>query len=1064
MVGRSFCAGAGWLLAAVALTAGRVMAGPPADYMPIDYIQGKLTGKPYVNTGFIPNPQTDCIEAKVSFTSVDAAQAIWCARSNRTHNTWTAFQMAGGNLRFDYNSSGGSAKTGAGTPLQVGRVYTFTASNNSFRVSHGVSYDFPNVSTFTNTVYPLVFFCANDNDPDVADNRGSYSTGLRLHGVKIWRSGELVRDYVPYRTTDSRAVLWDRITDAAAPQVVDCWLGPERATNLSVRVGPQFIAGDRAVTPDLAVTETTTGRTLMKDEDYRIEWDSNTVPGLAHAHVWARYGSGTFGEMDVPFQIQRAVPEGCTPLEYIEGDGHSWLLTDYMPNPQTDKLKLDYELTKVETTAFTCARANNGGSSWCVCLIGSQSRFDYVTASGGGQNNHSGSLVTGARYSFTLENNELKFNDGTEHTATKNANFTGTVNPLQFYAFYVNGPNSGNRNTVSYYRTYRCQVWRSGELIHDWAPVRTAQGVATLADTVTGDVLTPLHDNTQGAAFIAGPAVARSFSTANVPIQTWDGSTPCTPALDVRDAASGVPLVAGTDYAVSYAGNNAPGTAYATVTGSGAYAGATSVVPFVVARAVPSDWETLEYIQGNNNSYFKTSYTPNPDQDRIEMNLELTQTGINAAPICARVSSIDRTYTVFLLSSGAIRVDYYNSTRIQTTADANLRTGQKYLMRYAGPVFDFGDDIHGAYYAKAGFTAASSELFLFCTSSHEYYSTHRLFDCSVWRDGAPLYLWVPVKTANDVVTLYDRMSGTTLTPSGTFLAGPKKAAFELYVRNQPYAAGGRFRPVVTATNTLTGAELVRGGDYVYTVSTNLAARWGRVTATGRTGTAYEGQVQTCDFEVYSALPEGYERLDYIQGDGNTVILTDITPTPTRDSIRTVFSLMDYGTHGAFCSRGTNGYDRSWSYCSIRDMYLKSRFDYNMNNTTFGASLMIGERTVLSVRNNQAELSNGDSLSIENSLAEAGGPLALLGYYAMNNGEPKFSTYSTMRMYSFRYWHDGALTLDLVPVRTPNGVVTMYDYVSGTALEPTARSGGAFIAGPVWELDPPPAPGVLIIVR
>lgn len=1055
------------LLMAMAFAMGGTRAELPPDCMPVAYIQAALYDEPKIDTGFVPNPQTDCIEVKVSFLSVATAQTIWCARSTSTDRSWTTFLLPDGLLRTDYhntNSSKGGGVLGTGTPLEKDVVYTLTMSNNSFRVSNGISFDHADIPTFSSTVNSLCFFCACDSD----NGEGTtFSHNMRLHGVKIWRNGELVRDYVPCRKQKDASyvpVLWDCVNDTEVSSR-NCCIGPDCSTNIAVRTNCALISGERAVTPDLEVIDTSTGRVLMNGTDYEVRWAGNDAPGTALASVKVRCGSGAYGEMTAPVQVRRDIPAGYIPLAYIQGDGHCRLLTDYVPNPQTDTLKMDYELTRVETSAFACARAADGSKTWSVCMIADKYRFDYLSVPS--PSAHHGLIVPGATYSFTLANNTLTFNDGNVISANGDASFTTTYNPLQLYAFYTGGPN-GTHATYSHYRTYRCQVWRSGGLIHDWAPVRTPQGIATLVDTVTGDLLTPETDGTPNAGFIEGPVLGRSFITAVVPVQSWNGASPCTPALDVRDAATGASLVAGTDYDVSYAGNDAPGKATATVTGLSSYTGAKSIVSFVVARAVSAEYEPLEYIQGANNAYFVTDYTPNLTADRIEMNLELTQTGINAALFCARNNGNVDSYTVFQQAAGTLRFDYSESTRCQVTKDIGLVVGKRYLLRYAGPSFDFGDDVHGSYFAKSGLAAAGSALHLFSAVPLNYYSTHRLFDCCVWRDGAPLRLWVPVRRISDgVATLYDCMTGSALTPlGGAFLAGPKKANFELFVRNQPWTAGVRFRPVVVATNTLNGTELVRRNDYACAIVTNLASRHGCVTATGCSGSAYAGQSCSRDFAVYPALPEGYERLEYIQGDGNTALITGVTPTPMTGRVLASFMPMDTGTHGLFCARGNGGADRNWSFCTIQEMTFKPRFDYGSNNVTFGAILQPHERICLSLRNNRVELGNGDSLTIEGSgVPEAGGPLALLGYYSMSSGQPMFSTYATHRIYSFQYWQNDALLLDLVPVRTSEGVVTMFDYVSGVALEPTGRSGGSFIAGPVWEVDPmSPVPGLIFTVR
>jgi len=79
---------------------------------------------------------------------------------------------------------------------------------------------------------------------------------------------------------------------------------------------------------------------------------------------------------------------------------------------------------------------------------------------------------------------------------------------------------------------------------------------------------------------------------------------------------------------------------------------------------------------------------------------------------------------------------------------------------------------------------------------------------------------------------------------------------------------------------------------------------------------------------------------------------------------------------------------------------------------------------------------------------------------MQNGVMTPGTYSRAKIHGFRMTRSGAPLHDWVPVLTPQGVATLYDLVGGTALTPQ----GELIAGPVVEYDPPPPPGMLILVR
>ena len=223
---------------------------------------------------------------------------------------------------------------------------------------------------------------------------------------------------------------------------------------------------------------------------------------------------------------------------------------------------------------------------------------------------------------------------------------------LAIFAYYSNGAGNGVASQ-STQRLYRFSVRRSGRLIHDWVPVLTPEGVATLYDVVEDKVLTPRGSG----AFIAGPAVG-GVEVAPIPVQTLPAGGSCTPAPVVTLAGAGVRLVAGTDYTVSYANNNQAGLATLTVTGAGRYAGVfAATVPFNISPPPPAGVTRLDYIQGDGATRLVTDWTINPQTDRVETEIMLTDIA-NAAIWCSRGGNqTDRSFTLFRLAGDTVRLD-----------------------------------------------------------------------------------------------------------------------------------------------------------------------------------------------------------------------------------------------------------------------------------------------------------------------------------------------------------------------------------------------------------------------
>jgi len=106
----------------------------------------------------------------------------------------------------------------------------------------------------------------------------------------------------------------------------------------------------------------------------------------------------------------------------------------------------------------------------------------------------------------------------------------------------------------------------------------TNAGVATITVTGIGN-----YAGTTTSQFTIGPRVV-TFTLDPIADQTHTG-TALTPPVTVRDGAT---LLPNQDFNVSYADNTDPGTATATITGTGNYAGSTGTVTFSIVMPTPT--------------------------------------------------------------------------------------------------------------------------------------------------------------------------------------------------------------------------------------------------------------------------------------------------------------------------------------------------------------------------------------------------------------------------------------------------------------------------------------------
>ena len=165
----------------------------------------------------------------------------------------------------------------------------------------------------------------------------------------------------------------------------------------------------------------------------------------------------------------------------IGGDGTAYFETDFIPNPQTDKIVVDLLLPEIQSSVFAfCARTDDEKQSWSLNLRSDGYRFDYVE-----KGTPTGTLETDVRYTFTVENNVLTWSGGDGTVAVKDETFVQAGGPLCLF-HPINGTLQSSRM-----RLYSFRIYRSGQLIHDLQPYYSATSGATLVDKVAdGDPIT----------------------------------------------------------------------------------------------------------------------------------------------------------------------------------------------------------------------------------------------------------------------------------------------------------------------------------------------------------------------------------------------------------------------------------------------------------------------------------------------------------------------------------------------------------------------------------------------
>ena len=197
------------------------------------------------------------------------------------------------------------------------------------------------------------------------------------------------------------------------------------------------------------------------------------------------------------------LPSGYTELEYIQGNGSdSRIVTDYTPDPSTDKIEAVVEFPKLDKQmAIWCARGKNANTATWTMLVqnsgGYKLRFDYGATCSCDKFSTS-TLAENTRYTITADMNTATLNGAGPFDYTFDDSFTEAGGPLVLFASYTGGTGS-NKNLWANHKLYSFKVWRSGALIHAFVPCQDPDGKAGMVDVCAN----PAELTVEGV-FVAG--------------------------------------------------------------------------------------------------------------------------------------------------------------------------------------------------------------------------------------------------------------------------------------------------------------------------------------------------------------------------------------------------------------------------------------------------------------------------------------------------------------------------------------------------------------------------------
>ena len=230
------------------------------------------TGTQYINTGIVPG-LTTAVEMHFCTTNKTGANTSFFGAGR--YNQGSSYCLFQNGLYYFI----GSAGTSLGYRYEDGVdnvISISTNAANNCRLNAGGN-------IFTKTV--SLAYTGSNNLHIFASSGGEQKSKFTLYSFKMWKDGELVRDFVPIRS-GSKAGLYDYVTSNCFWNVGtgNFIAGPDLTDLTVAKIPNQFYTGS-ALTPSVVVSNQTGTALLVKDVDYTVAYESNAAVGTGKAVV-----------------------------------------------------------------------------------------------------------------------------------------------------------------------------------------------------------------------------------------------------------------------------------------------------------------------------------------------------------------------------------------------------------------------------------------------------------------------------------------------------------------------------------------------------------------------------------------------------------------------------------------------------------------------------------------------------------------------------------------------------------------------------------------------------------
>ena len=700
------------------------------------------------------------------------------------------------------------------------------------------------------------------------------------------------------------------------------------------------------------------------------------------------------------------LPSGYTEIEYIQGPGNGRFVTDYTPNPNTDKIEAVVEwpantIAANVNQAVWCARGNGlSVDSWTLFDLGTQFRFDYMPNGNAVSLTPDFTISTGTKYTITAEDNTVTYSaNGAVLQTQSTPAFSFTAgSALALFASHHSGINANLAN-YGKHKLYSFKVWRSGDLIHYFVPCKDANGAATLVDICDNPATL-----TKSGTFTAGDeghyyddSAFGSLTILPIPNQLCLAATLPEPGFTLTNRDTGATWIfaeggvapAGCPFEVSYGRVGDVGTVTVTGKAGEGYEGVTVIRNYAVSG------ELLV-----NGGFESGNWTPG-----------WTASG-NYAKIDTSTSAYGPNQTTTFISGRycAILQKKNVATQVFTNDSpygAEVSWKCKQRSGLSGVPYEVTIDGNRIFYEDLP------------TSTSEVH--YRTVEDVLLPPGEHTLKFETLATADRTLFLDDV----------SLKIVSKRCVAALPIPDQVCGFVGGCRPEFTVSNVVNAQTWTIGGDIVsadfdVTYSNNADPGVATVTVTGKGELA--DNVFTTTFNVY-------RRVKSITSTNSQYIDTGIVPGPNT-AVEMYFNTTNSVDNTAYFGAGAYNANNSYVFYPAGGFYY-----FRGAVATTGLQNEQGVDGFVSISTNAADNLHfslgGNTVTKTVALTYAGSNK--LNIFASNNGGNK----SKLTLYSFKIWQDGELVRDFVPVR--GNAVGLWDFVTSTFFGNAGT--GVFAAGP-----------------